>query len=339
MKKSISVIIPVFNRESLLPLTLKSLLAQTCPADEIIVVDDGSTDSTVSIAESFGGTVRVIRQANAGPAAARNRGFKESQGEFIHFFDSDDLALPNKHEVQLDVLERSGADIAYGPWVKGEITESGFNAENHVLQQLGLPKGDLIRALLTNWSIVPHACLFRRSIVEKVGGFPEELFVAEDQLMFLRCLLAGAKVMHSPETLELYRSNDAGKITASDPASKARHFREWGRFLAIARNECLDKGIDPQEWFGFRQRAWQVELDLKHAGIRNEELISGLQAINRGGLRRLSYFSHRSIRRKLEGIQQRLTGGRAHTDFQIGPLTENQLSGIERIFQKSESGS
>ena len=61
-----------------------------------------------------------------------------------------------------------------------------FVPEGPVLQARGLPKGDLVRALLTNWSIVPHACLFRRSILEKAGGFPEDIWVGEDQLLFLR---------------------------------------------------------------------------------------------------------------------------------------------------------
>src|SRR5690606_10976062 len=118
--------IPAYNRTTLLPLTLRSLLHQSVPAIEILVVDDGSTDGTAEVAESFGEPVRVIRQANAGPAAARNHGLKEAKGEFLHFFDSDDIALPNNHELQLHALEQSGADIVYGPWVKGRFTDRGF---------------------------------------------------------------------------------------------------------------------------------------------------------------------------------------------------------------------
>jgi hypothetical protein len=209
---------------------------------------------------------KVIRQENAGPGAARNRGFAESTGEFIHFFDSDDIAAPNKHEVQLKALLKTGADIAYGPWVKGrfepvkaqtvacgelsvasfypENTRNpqpatrypGFHPEGPVLQARGLPEGDLVRALLTNWSVVPHACLFRRSILEMVGGFPEDLFGTEDQLMFLRCLLAGAKVVHSPGTMEFYRVGDPSKITATGVAQK-RHAKEWAKFLLKANKE------------------------------------------------------------------------------------------------------
>jgi len=94
-----------------------------------------------------------------------------------------------------------------------------------------------VRALLTNWSIVPHACLFRRSILEKAGGFPEDIWVGEDQLLFLRCLLAGAKVVHSPGTMVYYRlGNDPGKLTATGAAQK-RHARDWGKFWLKANQE------------------------------------------------------------------------------------------------------
>jgi glycosyltransferase involved in cell wall biosynthesis len=281
---NISVIIPAYNRAGLIGGTLRSLLNQTIPAKEIIVVDDGSTDGTAEavehefsiFSEQFSGnsksnipnpTFKILRQANAGPGAARNRGLAEATGEFIHFFDSDDIAAPNKHEVQLKALLETGADIAYGPWVKGRFTPkeaqtvacgelsvaslnyentsyqspattySGFTPEGPVLQARGLPKGNLVQALLTNWSVVPHACLFRRSILERVGGFPEDIWVGEDQLLFLRCLLAGAKVVHTPGTMVFYRlGDDLGKLTATGVAQK-RHARDWGRFLLKANQE------------------------------------------------------------------------------------------------------
>ena len=290
---NISVIIPAYNRAGLIGETLRSLLNQTVPAKEIIVVDDGSTDGTGEAVErefsvfreQFSGnsksniqnpTLKILRQANAGPGAARNRGLSEATGEFIHFFDSDDIAAPNKHEVQLRALLETGADIAYGPWVKGRFVENelprtdcgeliadgagstnaldprpstldsgprNFVPEGPVHQARGLPHGDLLRALLTNWSIVPHACLFRRSILEKAGGFPEDIWVGEDQLLFLRCLLAGAKVVHTPETMVFYRlGNDPGKLTATGAAQK-RHARDLAKFLVKANEE-----VSSAEW-------------------------------------------------------------------------------------------
>ncbi len=325
----ISVIIPAYNRKDLLPVTLRSLLAQSVPAQEIIVVDDGSTDDTAAVAEAFGPPVRVIRQTNAGPAAARNRGFRESRGEFIHFFDSDDVALPNKHEVQLRALEESGADIAYGPWVKGRFTVDGFVPENAVLQQRGLPDGDLVKALLTNWSVVPHACLFRRDIVEKADGFPEHLFGVEDQLMFLNCLLAGARVAHSPGTLELYRNDNVGKITDAG-TGKARHIREWARFLADAARRCAEHGVDATRWFGFRRRVWEAWEDLERLKTSDSAgIIRELDRLLGGRSRGFVYRMERGFQRKRQGLFARLGLGRAHPCFKAGWMDRGQALATE----------
>jgi glycosyltransferase involved in cell wall biosynthesis len=166
----LSVVVPAYNRAALVSRTLSSLLAQTRPAEEILVVDDGSSDGSAAIAESFGSPVRVIRQANQGPAAARNRGLAEAKGEWVHFFDSDDLAMPNLHAEQLRVLEATGADVAYAPWLKCEISAQSIVPITHVLQHHGLPYGNLVRALLTNWSVVPICGLIRTRLARQVGG-------------------------------------------------------------------------------------------------------------------------------------------------------------------------
>lgn len=327
---SISVIIPAFNRAELLGATLRSLLGQTVPATEIIVVDDGSTDGTDRVAEAFGSPVRVVRQDNAGPGAARNRGFKESSGDFIHFFDSDDIALPNKHEVQLHALAKSGADIAYGPWVKGKITATTFTPENHVLQQRGLPHGDQIQALLTNWSMVPHACLFRRQIVEQSRGFPEDLLVAEDQLMYLNCLLAGAKVVHSPGTLELYRVGEAGKITESTGAA-TRRARDWAKFLLKARDACHTRQVHPEHWFGFRQRCWQAAAELNAIQPAETQLIAELTHILRKSIFAGFYGPQTTLDRWRGGLQSRIKGVRSHRSFRGGNLELGQVQGIQQL--------
>ncbi len=344
--KGISVIIPCYNREKLISQTIYSILNQTIPASEIIVVDDGSTDETAKAAQaSFedwqfrkakgqrSPDFKVIRQENEGPSKARNTGFAASKGEFIHFFDSDDLAAPNKHEVQIKALQDSGADVAYGPWVKGRIGEGKFTSENHVLQQKGLPYGknrDLIKALLTDWSIVPHACLFRRSIVEKAEGFPEGLIGTEDQLMFLKCLLAGAKVVHSPGTLELYRTDDPSKITAVGDGQK-RHAIHWAKFLIDADKVCQKNGINPRSWFRFRRRVWEALDDLEIFGVDDRDLRMGLQKIMEGGGSSIVYKLHRTIERKWRGLQSRLKGSRSNSSFRSGAITEAQQALIQEM--------
>lgn len=333
----ISVVIPAYNRGTLIGETLRSLLTQTMAAYEIIVVDDGSSDDTAAIAASFGSSVKVIRQANAGPGAARNAGFKASSGDFIHFFDSDDLAAANKHEVQVSALETSGADIAYGPWIRGRFCQDHFFAENQVFQQRGLPhQSRLIKSLLTNWSIVPHAAMFRRSIVEKAKCFPNELFCGEDQIMFLNCLLAGARVIHTANTIEFYRAENADKITESKDGALRRAL-SWARSLVMARQACLIKGVEPLRWFGYRRRLWNAEQELKEFGCDDKVLLEDLHAWVHRKIPSSIYSLHRQIERWTGGLQRRLTGGRAHRDFKIGNPDFGQIDMLSKLGYKMVS--
>jgi glycosyltransferase involved in cell wall biosynthesis len=94
--RAVSVVIPCYNGANFLRDTLRSVLAQTLPPLEVIVVDDGSTDDSAAIAESFGPPVRVFRQPNQGESVARNRGIEEARGDWVAFLDADDLWLPEK---------------------------------------------------------------------------------------------------------------------------------------------------------------------------------------------------------------------------------------------------
>jgi L-malate glycosyltransferase len=107
---TVSVVIPTFNRAAWLSETVASVLAQTISPLEIIIVDDGSTDGTGELCRSFPDPVRYLYQENAGVAAARNRGAAEAKGEWLAFLDSDDLWTPDKLEVQLTAVARTGVE-------------------------------------------------------------------------------------------------------------------------------------------------------------------------------------------------------------------------------------
>lgn len=107
----VSIIIPAFNRESTIAASVESALAQDHPKIEVIVVDDGSTDGTIGELERFGDRIVVIRQPNAGPSAARNRGVANAKGEIVAFLDSDDLWLPGKVSRQVALMERASSRL------------------------------------------------------------------------------------------------------------------------------------------------------------------------------------------------------------------------------------
>ncbi|MGB7339227.1 MAG: glycosyltransferase family A protein, partial [Phototrophicaceae bacterium] len=94
MTDRVSIIIPAYNSATYIRETLDSCLAQTYPALELIVIDDGSTDATVAIVQSYGDAVRLIQQANQGPALARNTGIEAATGAYIKFCDADDILYP-----------------------------------------------------------------------------------------------------------------------------------------------------------------------------------------------------------------------------------------------------
>jgi len=208
----VSVIIPVYNREGLIKATLSSILAQTHPADEIIVVDDGSTDKSAEIAESFGPNIHVIRAENGGPARARNKGFAASTGDLILFFDSDDLATSNYIGSRYDAI-MEGADIAYGPWLRFWEVDGVLEHDELVRQTREIE--DSVAAFLDNWVLFVPNCLIRRHVFEQAGGYPEDFFTGEDMLLMWNMLRQGVRLTHTNNSLLLVRQHQASQASTA----------------------------------------------------------------------------------------------------------------------------
>ncbi len=242
----ISVIIPNFNREALVGETISNVLVQTLPPHEIIVVDDGSTDNSVEIIRSFGSKIKLIQQTNQGPGAARNAGLRLASGDFIQFQDSDDLFSCNKLETQTELLEQSGADIAFSPWAKLRIEGRSVSFENHVLQQKMPPaKLSLPCWWLRGWSTVFQSLLFRRSFLKQVGWYRTDLLTAEDMEFFFRLLTSSPRVAFSAQPLTLYRVHSVNKITQDEGSSKARRIIDWARCLKFMMERWDSCGLKP----------------------------------------------------------------------------------------------
>jgi glycosyltransferase involved in cell wall biosynthesis len=191
----VSAIIPTYNRANTIREAVDSVLGQTYPDIEVVVVDDGSTDDTQARLKPYGDRIRVVTQSNAGPAAARNRGMAASRGELIAFLDSDDIWLPAKIARQVNLMQRVGSSVPcclcniVMQWDAGE--RASFDIS---LLKPAVDEGVWINAdeiLATRFVLFNQGIVIRRDVVERVGGFDESLRLLEDHELALRLSLEG----------------------------------------------------------------------------------------------------------------------------------------------------
>ena len=188
----LSVVVPAYNVEGYLAESLASILGQSYPALEVVVVDDGSTDATGAVADEVAARdprVRVVHQANAGLGAARNEGTRRSAGTYLAFADSDDLVTPGAYELLVGSLERTGSDLAIGAVERFDDERTFMTPlmrENHqrasaaaTVEELPLLLADVFA-----WNKV-----YRRSFWDAAGlAFPEDVRY-EDQPALTRALV------------------------------------------------------------------------------------------------------------------------------------------------------
>lgn len=236
----VSIVIPAYNNRRYLPAALDSCLAQTYPRCEVIVVDDGSTDGTDSlIRDRYGARVRLLRQSNRGPSAARNAGIQAAHGDYVKFCDADDQLLP-------DITARSMAILAAQPGASVVHTRYHYVAEDgatHLpVKRPSLPSGDVYcDLLLSNGDFVlTSAVTAPRRLLLDCGGFDESLFVAEDWDLFLR-LAAQVPFHYIDDDLVLYRHHAGNLHTASLKAAQGRLIAvQKAQATALAKG-CLDR--------------------------------------------------------------------------------------------------
>lgn len=181
----ISVVIPTYNRPELLKNSINSVLSQSFPDTEIIVIDDCSTDNTQSVLGNYkDGRLKVIRnKTNMGIAAVRNIGVTNSQGKYIAFLDDDDEWLPGKLEKQLDILE--GGSVNLGCVYTGILV---INSDGDQVLQTTIPqyRNNILKELLFQNFITTSTVVLKKACFEKVGLFDEEIPYGEDYDMWIR---------------------------------------------------------------------------------------------------------------------------------------------------------
>src|SRR5438093_2862885 len=178
----VSVIIPCYNQAHFLHEAIESVLAQTYSTREIIVVNDGSTDSTAEVAGRYS-AVRHIYQENAGPSAARNTGLKESRGEYLVFLDSDDRLLPEALEIGVDCL-REHPECAFAFGHSRFITADGSFLSKP--EQPYVTRDHYLELLRENYIWCPGSVIYRRIAFEIANGFDTSLGPGADYDLYLR---------------------------------------------------------------------------------------------------------------------------------------------------------
>jgi len=214
----VSVIIPVFNGRRFLRAALLSVLAQSLPPCEVIVVDDGSTDDSLTELEGLSPgpwALRVLRQANAGQSAARNLAAREAAGEYLAFLDQDDVWQPLHLETLIAPLL---ADPAVG-WVHSDFDEidlEGNLVTRAFLRSRGVthPKQTIFDCVVADLMVPPSASVLRKAAFDDVGGFDETLSGYEDDDLFVRFFRRGWDQVFIDRPLTRFRVHGAGS-TAS----------------------------------------------------------------------------------------------------------------------------
>jgi glycosyltransferase involved in cell wall biosynthesis len=196
-----SIIIPTHNRSKLLQLAVESVLAQTYPAVETIVVDDGSTDDTEAVMRQYSGRIVYVRQDNQGVAAARSAGVRVASGEYLNFLDDDDFFMPTKIERQVQILN-SRPEVGLVHCRFYHVDGNG----NRLGKAGILPEGEVLKELVHGCFVWSGAPLIRRQCLDQVGLFDEETWSAsEDWDMWLRIAQAGYPFACVQEPLGAYR--------------------------------------------------------------------------------------------------------------------------------------
>jgi hypothetical protein len=255
----ISVIVPAYNVADYILPCLGSVLAQSWPAVECVVVDDGSSDATADrVAALADPRIRLLRQANAGVSAARNAGFAASGGDHVMFLDGDDLLHPTALERLAGTLaDRPEAVAVFGTFLK--ILPSGASYPGQKpLARHAYPDGDVLAAMLRgNFLANGGHVLIRRSAAQAIGGFDARLRLSEDWEYWCRLAAQGdfAFAGREPEifSLRVRPGSSSGGLSV-----------DWANHLpcleTIAANTAIAGRFSASEWRGIRDAMWAAQM-------------------------------------------------------------------------------
>lgn len=208
-----SVVIPVYNRAEVIGETVESVLRQDFGGPfEVVVVDDGSTDATPAVLARYAGRVRVLRQKNAGPGAARNFGIRSARGEYVAFLDSDDLWFPWTLSTYEKVINSGARPSFIAGGVLEFSAESGFvRPSQSRLREVCFE--DYYASSRNGWWLQLGAVAVRRDVLADVGGFTDNSINAEDSDLWLKLGTAKGFVYFSAPPVYAYRRHAGSAVS------------------------------------------------------------------------------------------------------------------------------
>lgn len=264
---TVSVVIPAYNATDFVGGAVESALSQTRPPLEVVCVDDGSEDDTLSylhrLADLHPGRVRVVAQANGGPSSARNRGLAEVTSDYVQFLDADDELDRDKFECQIALaLEASDPP---------DLIVSGYRRlamDGDEVSTVPIAD-DVWTGLATSRLGITSANLCRTDAVRTIHGWREDLLTSEDPDLYFRLLASGARVLLDPHPRATLRRRPDSQWNQDE----RRSLEGWVVFRGRLWEHLREHGLDTSE----RQRALEV------ASFRTLERLASVEGVGREG--------------------------------------------------------
>jgi len=248
-RPEVAVVIPCYRYAHLLPEAVASVVAQTWRELHIVLVDDGSPDTTAEVAAALIAKyperrIELLRQSNQGLAAARNAGVRATQSPLVLPLDADDRLAPHAIERLVQALQRGAGDVA---------TPLGRTFGDEDRQLVTLPA---TRSRLLAGNCLVYSSLYRRALFERIGGYGDNLRAGyEDWDFWLSALEAGARFVHVPEELFLYRRHGSTMLTTADRKAMelratvvCNHPQLYARWRVALAQRVLRAGARPGVW-------------------------------------------------------------------------------------------
>lgn len=293
MKPLVSVLIPAYNADRWISETIESVFNQTWENIEIIVVDDGSKDTTLDVIKKFEcSKLKVISQQNQGASVARNRALRQAQGDFIQYLDADDILSPEKIEAQINSLSDYPNNVSVCQTIHFYDGEN-FRKKKLTYDPHLYDTSDPVKFLIALYGgydgrggmVQPNAYLSPRKVIDKAGFWEEFYSPDDDGEYFCRVILNSNGIRFSEQGINYYRKYKLGNSLSGAKSRKAKE--GILRSLDLKSQHLLSKSKSPEAYFALARlymenamQSYPAYRDLSHKSLQSAKSL---------GLREVSY--------------------------------------------------